>query len=337
MADLVSLLVDPSRAAEHTDSRRVFGAHTGVYSLDAGVNSWMPRLGFRGLVREWESEGQCPAFVHYASIDVPPLATGAEEVVSIHDSPRAYASTGLYRARRRYRWTLAHRRRTYRRFSHVMAQSEYVRSELEADGFDAAIGVVPTAPDPIFRPSEKRSETRARLGLPIDTPLVLSVSTDEPRKNLATVRAVGERLAGTARLVRVGPPLPGAINLPRLSDVDLAALYAAADALLLPSLEEGLGLPVIEAFASGLPVVASRIPALEEVALDAAVLADPLDVRGLAAGVRDVLGDPTSWRDRGLRRAERFAWPRFRERLVAYYATIGFSLPRPPDPRAVNA
>lgn len=330
-SELVSLLVDPSRAAEHTDSRRVFGVRTGVYSIDVGLNSWLPRWSFRRLRAEWSSPANRPATVHYASLDVPPLGTPAIEVVTLHDSPRVYATTRLYRARSRYRWTLSFRRARYRRFAHVLAQSEYVRGELEADGFRGEIEVISTAPDPRFRPSRDRSTLRRSLGLPEDRPIVLSVSSDEPRKNLPTVRAVARRLGDAVHVVRVGPGIPEAINLPRLSDDSLAAAYACADALILPSLEEGLGLPVLEAFASGLPVVASRIPAIAEVADGAARLTDASDVEELVAAIREVLEDPEPWRTRGLARAERYAWPEFRRRLRAYYGRLGVEVSqRPP-------
>ena len=81
-----------------------------------------------------------------------------------------------------------------------------------------------------------------------------------------------------------------------MSDEELAELYRGARALVFPSLYEGFGLPVLEAMASGTPVVTSRGGATEEVAGGAAVLVDPLDVDSIAAGIaeadarRDELG-----------------------------------------------
>ena len=73
---------------------------------------------------------------------------------------------------------------------------------------------------------------------------------------------------------------------------EIRALMAASAALVLPSLEEGFGLPVVEAMAAGLPVVCSRGSALEEVAGDAATLVNPLDTRSIADGIEKILDDP---------------------------------------------
>ena len=75
-------------------------------------------------------------------------------------------------------------------------------------------------------------------------------------------------------------------------DAELVRLYRRAAALVFPSRHEGFGLPVIEAFATGTPVVASTDPAIREVAGDAALLIDPDDADGLVEALRRVLGDP---------------------------------------------
>ena len=75
-----------------------------------------------------------------------------------------------------------------------------------------------------------------------------------------------------------------------VDDADLPALYGGATAVVLPSLEEGFGLPALEAMACGAPVVASRRGALPEVVADAGVLVDPEDESALAAALARVLG-----------------------------------------------
>ena len=320
---LVNLLVDPSRAGEFLEGENVPGLRTGYYTLDVGVNSWWPRLAFRGIAHRLADRDRPTSAVHYAALDVPPLGLEGIEVVSILDSPRAYFRSQLYRARRRYRFTLRRRLERYRRFRHVVTLSEHVRRELASEGFDGEIVALHPPADPVFRPPGSRPDLRRALGLPTDRTLVLSVSTDEPRKNLVAVRATLDRLGSQFRLVRVGTPIAGAISRPNLSDADLARLYGACDVLLYPTLEEGFGLPVVEAFASGLPVVSSAIEVIEEVASDAACLADPTDVGALTAAVREVSAAPDLWRARGLRRAESFTPQRFRERVLSYYASLG--------------
>jgi glycosyltransferase involved in cell wall biosynthesis len=93
----------------------------------------------------------------------------------------------------------------------------------------------------------------------------------------------------------------------------LAALYQMSEALLLPSLFESFGMPIVEAMASGCPVVTSDCYGSKEIAGGAARLVDPLSVDSIAEGIRDVLQRPTlrsELIEKGLRRAEIFTWER---------------------------
>jgi glycosyltransferase involved in cell wall biosynthesis len=95
-------------------------------------------------------------------------------------------------------------------------------------------------------------------------------------------------------------------------DEDLPSLYAAAQALLYPSLHEGFGLPLLEAMACGTPVVTSNRTAIPEVAGDAALMIDPTQPRELLEALQKVNDDPTrrSLIERGLKRAQTFTWER---------------------------
>jgi len=122
---------------------------------------------------------------------------------------------------------------------------------------------------------------------------VLTVGDDKPHKNLALVGQMG---VPWKRATGVG-------------DDELDAFYAGARAVLVPSREEGFGLPVLEAFARGVPVVASDIPALREVSGGLATLVAVDDVDAWRRAVRDAWDNPG---DADARRAwaARFTWER---------------------------
>jgi glycosyltransferase involved in cell wall biosynthesis len=108
-------------------------------------------------------------------------------------------------------------------------------------------------------------------------------------------------------------------HLGLVEDRRLLEAYRAADVLLFPSLDEGFGLPALEAMAAGVPVVASNRGALPEVVADAGILMDPEDEGGLAEGVARVLGNPDL-------RARLVAAGRRRARLYSWEATAAKTL-----------
>ena len=171
---------------------------------------------------------------------------------------------------------------------------------------------------------------------------VLFLGTLEPRKNVDGLLAayrdlVGRRpdspplkLAGAAVQGATGwrdaigrPPLLGKVDYHGyVSDADRQAVYTGARLLVLPSFDEGFGMPVVEAMSLGIPVVASTRGALPEVTGGAALLVDPEDVEGLSQAMERVLFDAGMARqmgEDGLRRAACFSWTRTAELTRAAY------------------
>jgi glycosyltransferase involved in cell wall biosynthesis len=139
---------------------------------------------------------------------------------------------------------------------------------------------------------------------------VLHLGSNDPRDNTG-VAVEACRRAGARLLVVGGWRGEGAEALGRVSDDELVGLYRRAACFIDPTLYEGFGYGVLEAMASGAPVVASNTTSIPEVAGGAALLSDPQDVDALAESVRRVLADPELARDlraRGLERASRFTW-----------------------------
>lgn len=143
---------------------------------------------------------------------------------------------------------------------------------------------------------------RARFDLG-DRPYIVSVGTNEPRKNHHRLLAAFDRLATSEpdlALVLVGPAgwgpqargrpaatavRPSVIVTGWLEDREMAAMVAGADAFVYVSLYEGFGLPIIEAMGLGVPVVTSNRSSMPEVAGAAAILVDPTDVTAIADGI----------------------------------------------------
>lgn len=134
-----------------------------------------------------------------------------------------------------------------------------------------------------------------------EKPFLLFVGTREPRKNLSRLIQAWQPLAKDIDLVIVGEPGWGEtqlspqpvkpIFLGRVSDRELSALYTEAAVFAYPSLYEGFGLPILEAFHHWCPVVTSNSSAMVEVAGNAAELIDPESVESIRAGIVKLLAE----------------------------------------------
>ncbi len=183
-----------------------------------------------------------------------------------------------------------------------------------------------------------------RPHVPADGPVIF-LGTLEPRKNVGVLLDAWERLIAAggpvpslilaggrgpdadALLARVArPPLAGHVTYEGyLPDEDREAFYKRARLLLLPSLDEGFGLPVVEACAAGVPVLASRNGALPEVGSDALEYLDPLDADAWASTVARLLADPARLEDmrvRGAARAAAFSWTASARQLWGAYRDL---------------
>lgn len=177
-----------------------------------------------------------------------------------------------------------------------------------------------------------------------DRPFILSVCAMLPKKNVSgivrTLAALKER-GLPHQLIHIGPPGPAEASIEAevkrfnlrndvlfkgyVSKQELAAHYKRADALLFPSFHEGFGIPIIEAMASGCPVVTSTAFSMPEIAGDAALLVDPYNVEALISVSHRLLTN-RSLRDEmvalGKQRARRFSWNRCADETRAVYKEV---------------
>jgi glycosyltransferase involved in cell wall biosynthesis len=292
--------------------------------------------------------------VHFTNGMVP-AASPVPTVVTIHDM-----SLTLYPRYHPPRRVLLNRPfvdLAARRADAIITVSESAKADiLRLYGLSSErVHVVHEAAAPSFRPVLDREElrrVRSRYGLA--DRFILYVGTIEPRKNLPTlIEAFARRHNGgdlPHQLVCAGPYgwLSGDIDerVARL-DVrhairftgyvpfdDLPAIYSLAEMFVFPSVYEGFGLPVIEAMASGTPVITSRVAALAEVAGDAVHYVDKLDPDALGEAMVALGRDRARQKALsalGLSRARTFSWERAARETMAVYrltARPGASRPR---------
>lgn len=195
---------------------------------------------------------------------------------------------------------------------------------------------------------EKISSLKAHLG--IRNSYFLFVGTLEPRKNLKrTIEAFRSFLKEVPepdrfQMVIVGSQdfahgrffkeLSAKLSFERPDQVlftgyiqqeELNALYAGATAFLFPSLYEGFGFPVLEAMASGTPVLTSKTTSIPEVAGDAALLVDPSSEREICEGMKRLAGDQAFCRDliqKGILQTRRFSWQKTAEQTLDVYRSL---------------
>lgn len=287
--------------------------------------------------------GQVDLF-HGPDFVLPPLHPRTRAVVTVHDlsflhlphcfEPALldYLNSAVPRATARADWVLADSESTRRDAIELLGVPEQQTSVLYP-------GV-----EPRFQPIQESAalnRVRAQYGLPQS--FILSVGTVQPRKNyVRLVEACTQLDVEDVHLVIVGGKgwlyqelfdrikeldLQERVHMTGyVDDADLPALYNLAQVVAQPSLYEGFGIPIVEAMACGIPVVAANNSSLPEAAGDAGLLVDAQDSEALADALSRALIDSQLRRtmiERGLAQAGRFTWQKAAETLHATYQQIG--------------
>ena len=303
------------------------------------------------ITRRWWAVG-LPRYLRRARFDLfhgtnydVPLGNRERNVLTVHDlSIFTHRDTHekriARRARRRFPIML-------RAAARIITPTESVkRAVVERFKIDPEmVAVTPEAPRTTFRPIrfEETLETRSRLRIEGD--FILFVGTIEPRKNLlALMRAFDQILRQTShrpQLALAGGQgwLTGELDrflaqaqfgdrlrmIGYADDDDLRALYSSCTAFVYPSLDEGFGLPPLEAMACGAPVIASRLDAHVETLGGNAKLMEPTDETALAQAIVDLLENQTE-RERlaiaGVAHAAKFSWEKTARLTLGVYEEL---------------
>jgi alpha-1,3-rhamnosyl/mannosyltransferase len=321
----------------------VVRAHTRRNLGEASAGS-----GARGLADVWPlsravARAKLDLFFFPAVFSYFPVLARVPCVVAFHDTIAERYGSIMFPSRvHRWLWG-AKMRLALLQCARVMTVSSASAADLRSVfGIGAErIDVVTEGADARFCPVEDALGARAlrdRLGIPADARLLLYVGGLNPHKNLrglllALERCVRER--PSLHLAAVGPApstdfhanadelfarvassaeLRGRVTFTGfLSDDDLVRMYNAAEALILPSLWEGFGLPALEAMACGTPVLASRRGSLPEVVGDAGLLFDPESTEEIARAILSLTADAAlraQLARRARERAAGFSWER---------------------------
>ncbi len=274
-----------------------------------------------------------------------PLWRRGPTILTIHDLS-ALAYPELHRPR-----LVRHARRRLplaARLAHaIITPTEAIRSEVLAQFRfkPEKVTAIHEAPRAIFRPINFAETAEIRERLRVEDDFLLFVSTLEPRKNLLTLlKAFDQILRHTSfrpQLVIAGGQgwlmeetfsfinTAGIKEHLRLTgfleDEELRALYSSCKAFVYPSLYEGFGLPPLEAMACGAPVIASRIPALQETLRDAAILIEPVDVDGLTKSIIELFENDERRRAlsaAGPEHAAQFSWEKAAHQTYEIYERV---------------
>ena len=313
---------------------RIIEMNCGIYSLTEQL--WLP------LVAPGAAVFCAP---HY---NIPVLRRG-QIVATIHDLTHLIFPAYRSAVRSRIYGNMMLRFASARA-SRIVTPSHFTRQCLiERLGAEPAkVSVIPCGLSEVFHPQTKEQGAEAvRRCCGITAPYLLFVGSAAPHKNLVTLlqayRLISARRRDVPHLVvvlpneaaaeRIDPKLrsllatPGVHCLYAVPDETLASLYSAALMTIMPSYEEGFGLPVLESMACGTPVACSRAASLPEIAGDCAIYFDPHSTEEMAWAIEQLLSSDDSrlhLAEKGLERAKAFSGTR----AAAAYAEILFSVMR---------
>lgn len=250
----------------------------------------------------------------------------AFKVTTVHDLypfkfPRLVSPKILEVHKRKLAWVLKESKR-------VIVPSHSTKEDLIGLGMDEKkICVIYEAPSLTKVSSEKVDEIKKKYNIQGDYLISIGITKLKNTENIIKAFHLGS--AGKdVKLVLVGRPvgveLEEARNIRILGHVpkeDLGALLTGSHGLIYPSLYEGFGIPILDAFNCEVPVLTSNISSMKEVAGNAAELVDPYDASSIKDGIENILRGPRGYIDKGLARVKDFSWEKAANETLGVYKT----------------
>lgn len=235
-----------------------------------------PKIAYRRFKNEIKKDlNKKDSLFHYSDCFQSRFTPLERSIVTIHDifiASEKYARKYNYKINRFNVKNL----REFLKMENLIVDSNFVRNDLMDLGYEFEPKVVHLSYGSHMKKLGDKKTLRKKYGLPLNKTLIISVSSNDPRKNIKSIPETMERLDKEKfGIIRLGPPLQGAYNFNELSNEEVNELYNVADLLLFPSLDEGFGYPLIEAMAIGVPIVASDIEVVREICSNSALLVEP--------------------------------------------------------------
>lgn len=175
--------------------------------------------------------------------------------------------------------------------------------------------------DPRFFPQPPEQVLKFKKDYHLPEKFILAIGGVGERRNLQRVKEVASNLNI--------PLVISKVSLPELPNQHMPLLYSSAEMLVYPSFYEGFGLPLLEAFACGVPVITSRIGALLEIGRDAALFVDPFNTASIAEAIKALLSDHQLRIElvkKGLEWVKKFSWEESFKKTLDIYQTLGKKL-----------
>lgn len=307
---------------------------------------WLYRLWYRARlpISVQRFTGKLDLF-HSPDFVLPPVSSNTPTLLTVHDLsfvhfPEVYPEVLVNYLNKVVPWSVG-------RATHILADSVATKHDLMAlwQVADEKITVLYSGVNESFervKDDEKITAVRSKYDLG-DRPYLLSVGTVQPRKNYQMLIQAFAPLADKIphNLYIAGgkgwlyEEMMAEIEKQNLTDrvrfigfiddEDLPTLYSGADLYLFPSIYEGFGLPMLEAMACGVPVIASDVSSLPEVGQETAVLLPPHDLDKWTTAIESILSDPEQqqrMKNAGYHRVNQFSWEKSASQLLEIYRNL---------------